>query len=188
MNMNCFNPHYPDGMDFRRQDPMPDMSSWYMDQGYPPCGMPPTMIQPRSESNSRQSGRTPWMPADTSMPSGSGSVRDGMGSMPDRMGSMPGETAPMNMGISSGKHGNSSGKHGNGSGEHGSYAGNARQYGAGNRIIWHSAKIWIASRSAWAMCRCRDGLSHLPLMKVFARGTIFTGAGSAICDGEVPCK
>ena len=94
MNMNCFNPHYPDGMDFRRQDPMPDMSSWYMDQGYPPCGMPPTMIQPRSESNSRQSGRTPWMPADTSMPSGSGSVRDGMG----RMGSMPGETAPMNMG------------------------------------------------------------------------------------------
>ena len=38
------------------------------------------------------------MPADTSMPSGSGSVRDGMGSMPDRMGSMPGETAPMNMG------------------------------------------------------------------------------------------
>lgn len=39
MNMNCFNPHYPDGMDFRRQDPMPDMSSWYMDQDIS-CGIP----------------------------------------------------------------------------------------------------------------------------------------------------
>ena len=153
MNMNCFNPHYPDGMDFRRQDPMPDMSSWYMDQGYPPCGMPPTMIQPRSESNSRQSGRTPWMPADTSMPSGSGSVRDGMGSMPDRMGSMPGEQLRQTW------------KRLRRTWEL------CRQCPAiwrRDRIIWHSAKIWIASRSAWAMCRCRDGLSHLPLMKVFA--------------------
>lgn len=103
MNMNCFNPQYSDGMDFRRQDSRSDMSNWYADQGYPPCGMPPRMIQPPRESGSRPSGRAPWMPAESgSMSSGNrsmsdrtGGVRSGMRStpMPSNMG-----TAPSNMG------------------------------------------------------------------------------------------
>lgn len=112
MNMNCFNPQCSDGMDFRRQDSRSDMSNWYADQGYPPCGMPPRMIQPPRESGSRPSGRAPWMPAEPgSMSSGTrnmsdrtGGVRAGMRStpMPADMGTAPADmgTAPMqsNMG------------------------------------------------------------------------------------------
>lgn len=107
MNMNCFNPQCLDGMDCRRQDPMADMSSWYMDQGYPPCGMPPTMIQPRSEANTRStnarsSGRAPWMPADMgTAPANMGTAPANMGTAPANMGAVQGNmgTAPANMGV-----------------------------------------------------------------------------------------
>lgn len=110
MNMNCFNPQCSDGMDFRRQDSRSDMPNWYADQGYPPCGMPPRMIQPPRESGSRPSGRAPWMPAESgSMSSGNrnmsdrtGGVRAGMRStpMPENMETMPANmgTMPENMG------------------------------------------------------------------------------------------
>lgn len=45
--MNCFN--YSDRMGCRRPGPMPDMQPWYEDNGYPPCGMPPSTIQPLPE-------------------------------------------------------------------------------------------------------------------------------------------
>lgn len=37
-------------MGCRRPGPMPDMQPWYADDGYPPCGMPPSTIQPLPET------------------------------------------------------------------------------------------------------------------------------------------
>lgn len=92
MNMNCFNHQCSDGMDFRRQDSMSDMSNWYADQGFPPCGMPPRMILPPGEAGYRPSEQAPWMPAGSgSMPSGNRNMSAPM--QPD-MGTAP-EAAPV---------------------------------------------------------------------------------------------
>lgn len=100
--MNCNNPQCHDRSDFR-QDPMAEMSSWYTDQGYPPCGMPPKKIQPLNNTASRPSGRATWLPPDScAMPGGMGNMPSdmrpmpaNMGNMPSNVGNMPSDMGPM---------------------------------------------------------------------------------------------
>lgn len=93
--MNCYNPQCSDGSNFRRQDPMADMSSWYNDQGYPPCGMPPKKIQPLNNPAPSPAGRAAWLPPQSSvMPAGSGNVPPNMEPMPNNNGNIPAQMGP----------------------------------------------------------------------------------------------
>ena len=110
------------------------------------------------------------MPADTSMPSGSGSVRDGMGSMPDRMGSMPGETAPMNMGAAPANMGTAPANMETAPANMGAMTGNMAQ-GQNNMAFCEALDRFPIGMGYVPMQRWSQ---PSPLDEGFCRGTIFT--------------